>query len=103
PAEGGWSADFRDYADGGFDDPAARGYKVISQSETLPWINVTEIKIQFSERVQLVGNDIQIVVTPGYLPDFTRAPTPSLVEFRYDAETFVATLTFDGDPAAAGI
>ena len=103
-----WSQGFRDVVDGVENDGNARGYFIprgTNQLQTLPWDNVNQISVVFSEDVgpggvdlgdfSLVSDSSYINVSGGgivgVLPDITAAGGATL---SYDAATFTATITF---------
>ena len=103
-----WSQGFRDVADGVENDGNARGYFIprgTDQIQTLPWDNVNQISVVFSEDVGPGGvdlGDFSFVSDSSYvnisgggvigvLPDITAAGGATL---SYDAATFTATITF---------
>ena len=67
------------------------GYRVSAgadQLDTLPWLNVDTVSIQFSEGVDVVSGDLQLLGAP------EGAAVPSVASFDYNATSFVATWRF---------
>ena len=94
-----WNQDFKDYMeDKGFGD-STYGFAISAsdQLNELPWINLNQVSITFSEQVQVDANDLQIrgINVPNYALD------PA--GFHYDPSTRTATwklaggATFDHD------
>jgi len=67
------------------------GFSILGGSATqlrsVPWSNVNQVKVRFSEDVQLAAGDLALrgIRTPGGL---------NVGDFSYDADTFTATWTF---------
>ena len=94
-----WNSVFRDFADGEFADPKARGYKIPtgsnSQMLTLPWVNINQITIQFSENVgaSLDASDFLLTASvAGIRADGSTAAIPRVSSVSFNSTTFVATL-----------
>ncbi len=109
-----WTPTFRDYVDGGFGDGSAIGYPIplgAAQADTLPWINVNEIIVQFSHNVGASinpdGSDFVISGTPGLLTNssegifFQLTTLPTITGASFNTANNTATLTLDDviDPA----
>ena len=106
-----WSANFRDLVDSsslpggtgvgaGVLDGNARGYRVsngANQLAILPWINVNQIVIQFSEDVgqSLSTSDFVITGAAGVRADGATGTIPRVNSYSYDALTKLATLTLN--------
>lgn len=96
-----WAGAFRDFADGGFLDPSASGYRIIHgsrQLETLPWINIDRIKISFSEDVgaSLGVGDFQLTAAPGFTAmGIPMQDAPTIVDVTYDPSTRTAILVLN--------
>ena len=93
-----WDPEFRDLADGSYLDGAAVGYVIptgASQLDTLPWTNINQIIIGFSEDVSssLDASDFELRVTAGVRADQTVAGIPSIVAASWDATNLQAVLT----------
>ncbi len=104
-----WVDSFRDFVDGGFSDASAIGYRISSgesQYQTLPWVNIDRLKIQFSRDVSasLERSDFGLAQAADILA-FPAQPArfPSLVSVSYDATTNIATMQFDTFFSAAAI
>ncbi len=97
-----WSSTFQDYVDNGFADPAALGYPIPhggEQEQTLPWVNVNQLKVTFSQDVGASLSLAAFSVTPtaGFTAVGNAAPAmPTLTGYTYDPTTFTATLNFSG-------
>ena len=100
-----WSSSFRDFADNGFADPSAMGYRIpkgAAQLETLPWININIVRVKFSEDVAstIDVGDFDIVPAAGFLAFNAGGPAGPLPgidasSFTYDASTFTASFEVD--------
>ena len=93
-----WTTAFREYLEDerlgsglyGFDaGGSGRGEE---GGDILPWINLDQVSVQFSEDVVVQQDDLEIIslVERDY----------NVVDFDYDDETFTATWTLDGPIAA---
>ena len=100
-----WNPGFRDYVDGvnigDVNDGLARGYSVpfgTNQLQTLPWNNINELQVVFSEDVSGVDTgDFSFVSDLTYLTgDGAGTPglLPTIDSVTYDASTFTATISF---------
>ncbi|MDA8744149.1 tandem-95 repeat protein [Rubripirellula amarantea] len=114
-----WSDLFRDYIDFDesepattfsahrFDDGANAGYEVPfggTQTDTLPWINLNQILIDFDRPV--VGVDISDFIlsgTAGVNADFTTGTIPTIIQVNYDATNRRAILTLNQSVQAASL
>lgn len=82
-----WETDFVDYlaannlGDGGYSIPAGDG----SQLDPLPWNNLDQIRIRFSEDVRVEAADLAVTGVNVTQYGFS--------DFQYDAQTFTATWT----------
>ncbi len=106
-----WSLNFRDLVDSaslpggtgvgaGVLDGNARGYRVsngANQLAILPWVNVNQIVIQFSEDVgqSLSVSDFVITGVAGIRADGATGTIPRVDSYSYNAATRLATLTLN--------
>jgi len=102
----GWTPIFRDFVDGGFNDgPSmgvsadgiAEGYR-ITGGESLPWVNLNQIKVQFSANVgaSLDANDFVLSGMNGFDSNFAAGVVPMIVgPVAFDTSTNIATLQLD--------
>ena len=84
-----WTPSFKQYLeDHGFGDDQY-GYAIPDRDQLneLPWVNLNQVSIRFSENVQVDANDLQIrgVAVPNY--------TTNAASFTYNAATRTATWT----------
>ncbi len=78
-------------------DGNARGYRVSignNQTLNLPWININQVLIQFSEDVgaSLAASDFNFTGIGGIRVDGATGSTPRVDSYTYNSSTFVATL-----------
>ena len=95
-----WTDHFRDFVDGAFQDGIATGYSIPTggnQLNTLPWVNINKIQIEFNEDVSdsLDISDFSLDVTAGLRADLTTASIPRIVDVDWDAANNRAILTLD--------
>jgi hypothetical protein len=86
-----WAAAFRAYLQDGNDGSAQFGYEVGKGGgprAILPWINLAQVSMQFSEGVIVQQDDLEIGSAAGV--DY------AVAGFRYDPATFTATWTLSG-------
>ncbi|AMV30541.1 Cadherin domain protein [Pirellula sp. SH-Sr6A] len=96
-----WNPVFRDFADGGFDSNA-RGYAIplgsSNQLLTLPWVNINQILVQFTEDVgaSLSVSDFSLLSSvAGIRADGATSSIPQVVSVAFNPTTFIATLTLN--------
>lgn len=93
-----WSPIFRDFLDGGFNDGQASGYRFPSgSSQSVPWINVNEIKLKFTADVgaSLSASDFTLAGQNGF--DSNGAGfIPPISSVSWDVNTLVGTLHLAG-------
>ena len=97
-----WSQGFLDAIDGVANDGLARGYFIPSgtnQLQTLPWVNINQISVVFSEDVtNLDIGDFSFIEDTSFLTgdgSGTSGVLPNIAGVTYDPSTFTATLSFD--------
>ena len=90
-----WDSTFLDvlntesFGDGGI----RLGQTAIDNFTPLPWSNVNQITLQFSEWIALVADDLTLLNSEGHLQ--------AIVDFRYSLATNIATWTYE-EPLASG-
>ena len=95
-----WSASFRDFVDGITGDGSAIGYRVptgAGQSAILPWINMNQVIVRFSESVgsSLTASDFAIQAIAGLRADATPGVIPVIQGVTYDNATNTAIITLN--------
>jgi hypothetical protein len=97
-----WTPTFRDFVDNPVPgvlplDGVGVGYKVskgVDQTAILPWLNVNQILVQFTENVgtSLSVSDFVITGIPGIRADQSTGTIPFVESISYDAASNIATL-----------
>jgi large repetitive protein len=109
----GWTTRFRNFANNSVNGPAVDGtyigYEIptgsSAQTLTLPWVNINQLQVQFTEDVgaSLGLADFRLTGIAGLRADLATGTIPTILSYSYNATDFIATLTLNQSIEASKI